>query len=162
METSSNKITAFLVSLMVSCVFAACCLKIPSVSGAVSSVGNLNLITYALTVILFCLSYLLCLLILNRTLKKPVFDRPRIAFALCVVLMAATVVFLAAMFILETNIFGTVAGRYIWHVIPLWLDRRRTSPGNIILFSPCPENRRKNPGPGAVSPLCAAHAAYGI
>ena len=134
METSSNKITAFLVSLMVSCVFTACCLKIPSVSGAVSSVGNLNLITYALTVILFCLSYLLCLLILNRTLKKPVFDRPRIAFALCVVLMAATVVFLAAMFILETNIFGTVAGRYIWHVIPLWLTGAALLLGILFFF----------------------------
>lgn len=75
MKTSTNKITAFLVSLLISFGFAACCLKIPPVSSLISSIGNLNLLTYAGTVILFCVSYLLISLLPPHD-KNNIFDRP--------------------------------------------------------------------------------------
>ena len=121
MKTSTNKIMAFLVSLLIAFGFGASCLKIPAVSAAVSSAGNLNLITFALTVILFCLSYLLIHLLLDRIQKDPVLDRPVPAFAAAAVLTAGNLIFLIVMYLLETNVYGSVSIRYIWHVMPAWL-----------------------------------------
>ena len=121
MKTSTNKITAFLVSLLISFCFAACCLKIPSVSGLISSMGNLNLLTYAGTVILFCVSYLLISLLLDRTIKNSIFDRPGAALTVSLFLLAGNLIFLIVMYILEVNIYGSVSARYIWHTMPLWL-----------------------------------------
>ena len=120
-KNTTNNIVAFLASLLIAFGFGACCLKIPAVSGAVSSAGNLNLVTYGLTVILFCVCYLLILLALNR-LRRPLFtDRARPAFLVSAILTAAVLVFLILMYILETDIFGSASARYIWHAMPYWL-----------------------------------------
>lgn len=121
MKTSTNKITAFLVSLLISFGFAACCLKIPPVSSLISSIGNLNLLTYAGTVILFCVSYLLISLLLDRTIKNNIFDRPGAALTASLFLLAGNLIFLIIMYILEVNVYGSVSARYIWHTMPLWL-----------------------------------------
>ncbi|HIY01686.1 MAG TPA: hypothetical protein IAA26_07575 [Candidatus Blautia faecipullorum] len=135
MKPSTNKITAFLVSLLISFGFAACCLKIPSVSATVSSLGNLNLLTYAMTVILFCVSYLVLCLVTNRTKKKSILDNPSAAFALSAVLFAGNLIFLAAMYILETNVYGSVSARYIWHTMPLWLVMLALACGSLFFLA---------------------------
>lgn len=121
MKTSTNKITAFLVSLLISFGFAACCLKIPPVSSLISSIGNLNLLTYAGTVILFCVSYLLISLLLDRTIKNNIFNRSGAALTASLFLLAGNMIFLIIMYILEVNVYGSVSARYIWHTMPLWL-----------------------------------------
>ena len=80
MKTSTNRIMAFFASLILSAGFAVCCFRIPALSAAVSSIGNVNLLTYAMTVILFCVSYLIFSILLARTEKPCFFDTPRNAF----------------------------------------------------------------------------------
>lgn len=121
MKTSTNKITAFLVSLAVSLGFAGFCLKFPTISAIISSVGNLNLLTYAATVILFCVSYLFFSLLFNSTVKNSIFEKSSSALAAAVFLAAGNLVFLIVMYILEVNVYGSVSARYIWHNMPLWL-----------------------------------------
>lgn len=53
MKTSTNKIMAFLVSLLISALFFICCFEIPAVQAAISAKGNINLLAYAMTIILF-------------------------------------------------------------------------------------------------------------
>ena len=50
-KTTFNKIPAFLLSLLISLGFGAACLKIPSLSQIISGKGNINLLTYAMTVV---------------------------------------------------------------------------------------------------------------
>lgn len=77
MKTSTNRITAFLVSLLITAGAGFCCFKIPFLSQAISSKGNINLLTYAMMVVLFCISYLLISLLLTRTEKPGIFDFPK-------------------------------------------------------------------------------------
>lgn len=121
MKTSTNKILSFLLSLALSFGFAVCCLKVPTLSDAISSKGNINLLTYAMTVILFCLAYLLFSLLLAHLKKPSVLDKPYPATIAVMILSAANILFLTRMFQLETEVYGSVSVRYIWHIIPLWL-----------------------------------------
>ena len=134
MKTSTNKIMAFLVSLLISFGFAACCLKIPFISARISSAGNLNLLTYAVTVILFCVTYLLFSLLLNRTVKNNIFDRPGAALTVSLILLAGNLIFLIVMYILEVNVYGSVSARYIWHTIPLWLVMLCLAAGSVFFL----------------------------
>lgn len=121
MKTSTNKIMAFLVSLLITTGAALCCFKIPALSQAISARGNINLLTYAMMVVLFCISYLLISLLLVRTEKPGIFDRPEKALPAALVLFAGNLLFLVWMFQLETEVYGSVSVRYIWHIVPFWL-----------------------------------------
>lgn len=135
MKTSTNKILSFLFSLLFSFVFAACCLKIPSLSEMISSKGNINLLTYAMTVILFCISYLLISLLLIRTKKTAVLDRPYPAIAAVLILFTVNLLFLIRMFQLETEVYGSVSVRYIWHIMPFWLVAVVLAAEAVFFFS---------------------------
>ena len=93
MKTSTNRIMAFFASLILSAGFAVCCFRIPALSAAVSSIGNVNLLTYAMTVILFCVSYLIFSILLARTEKPCFFDTPRNAFFTVVLLITVNILF---------------------------------------------------------------------
>lgn len=135
MKTSTNKILSFLFSLLFSFVFAACCLKIPSLSEIISSKGNINLLTYAMTVILFCISYLLISLLLIRTKKTAVLDRPYPAITAALILFTVNLLFLIRMFQLETEVYGSVSVRYIWHIMPFWLVAVVLAAEAVFFFS---------------------------
>lgn len=135
MKTSTNKILSFLFSLLFSFVFAACCLKIPSLSEIISSKGNINLLTYAMTVILFCISYLLISLLLMRTKKTAVLDRPYPAITAALILFTVNLLFLIRMFQLETEVYGSVSVRYIWHIMPFWLVAVVLAAEAVFFFS---------------------------
>lgn len=135
MKTSTNKILSFLFSLLFSFVFATCCLKIPSLSEMISSKGNINLLTYAMTVILFCISYLLISLLLIRTKKTAVLDRPYPAITAALILFTANLLFLIRMFQLETEVYGSVSVRYIWHIMPFWLVAVVLAAEAVFFFS---------------------------
>lgn len=135
MKTSTNKILSFLFSLLFSFVFAACCLKIPSLSEMISSKGNINLLTYAMTVILFCISYLLISLLLMRTKKTAVLDRPYPAITAALILFTVNLLFLIRMFQLETEVYGSVSVRYIWHIMPFWLVAVVLAAEAVFFFS---------------------------
>lgn len=121
MKTSTNRIMAFFASLILSAGFAVCCFRIPALSAAVSSIGNVNLLTYAMTVILFCVSYLIFSILLARTEKPCFFDTPRNAFFTVVLLITVNILFFIRMYRLEVDVYGSVSARYVWHSIPFWL-----------------------------------------
>lgn len=135
MKTSTNKILSFLLSLVLSFVFAACCLKVPALSDAISSKGNINLLTYAMTVILFCLSYLLISLLLAHLKKPSVLDKPYPATIAALILSAVNILFLIRMFQLETEVYGSVSVRYIWHIMPFWLVAAVLAAEAVFFFS---------------------------
>ncbi len=89
MKTSTNKIMAFLVSLLISAGFSICCFEIPAVQAAISARGNINLLTYAMTVILFCISYLLISLFLTGRDKPCLFQKPKAALGASIFLFIA-------------------------------------------------------------------------
>ncbi len=74
-----------------------------------------------MTVILFCLAYLLFSLLLAHLKKPSVLDKPYPATIAAMILSAVNILFLIRMFQLETEVYGSVSVRYIWHIIPLWL-----------------------------------------
>lgn len=115
MKTSTNRIMAFFASLILSAGFAVCCFRIPALSAAVSSIGNVNLLTYAMTVILFCVSYLIFSILLARTEKPCFFDTPRNAFFTVVLLITVNILFFIRMYRLEVDVYGSVSARYVWH-----------------------------------------------
>lgn len=121
MKSSMNKIYAFLAALTLSLLAGACCLKVPFLSEAISARGNINLLTYAMVIVLFCLLYLLFYAMIDRFTKDTDASSCAPALAVCIILLALTAVFFFFMFQLEGNIYGGVTDRYIWHKIPIWL-----------------------------------------
>lgn len=152
MKTSTNRITAFLVSLLITAGAGFCCFKIPFLSQAISSKGNINLLTYAMMVVLFCISYLLISLLLTRTEKPGIFDLPKKAFPAALVLFAGILLFLIFMFYLETEVYGSVSVRYIWHIVPFWLIAAALMAEGIFFLS-CVRKSRINAGPWALPAL---------
>ena len=121
MKSSMNKINAFLAAFALSLVFGACCLKIPFLSEAISARGNINLLTYAMVIILFCLLFLLFYAVTDYFSKDTTAGSCIPALFVCSVLLVVTTVFFFFMFQLEGNIYGGVTDRYIWHKLPIWL-----------------------------------------
>ena len=121
MKTSTNRISAFFLSFLLSLGFCTACLRVPFLTEAISSKGNLNLLTYAMTVVLFCLSYLiLCIFLTHIPSERHGFSS-RKAFFTVILLLIIHFGFLFLMFRRETEVYGSFASRYIWHVLPLWL-----------------------------------------
>lgn len=117
---SMNKIFAFFAAVLLSLGFAACCLKIPFLSSAIGAVGNINLLTYGMLLILFCLLFVV---FYGAADWKKAGGRVSSARSLAVVLclMLGTLVFFVRMFQMEGNVYGGVSDRYVWHKLPLWL-----------------------------------------
>ena len=121
MKTSTGKISAFFLSFLLSLGFCTACLRVPALTEAISSKGNLNLLTYAMTVVLFCLSYfILCAFLTHSKTGQSGFSSGS-AFGTAVLLLVLHFGFLFIMFCRETEVYGSFSSRYIWHVLPLWL-----------------------------------------
>lgn len=93
MKTTDNKIYVFLFSLFLSLGTGALILKIPSLSEVVASKGNINLLTYGITVVLFCIVYFFGCLLVSRTSVSGHRQNPASAFVVSLFLMAADFVF---------------------------------------------------------------------
>lgn len=121
MKTSTGKISAFFLSFLLSLGFCTACLRVSALTEAISSKGNLNLLTYAMTVVLFCLSYfILCAFLTHSKLRQSALSSES-AFGTAVLLLVVHFGFLFIMFRRETEVYGSFSSRYIWHVLPLWL-----------------------------------------
>ena len=121
MKSSMNKISSFLAAFVLALLFGACCLKIPFLSETISARGNINLLTYGMVIILFCILFLLFYAVTNHFSKNAPTGSCMPALAVCGILLAVTAVFFFFMFQLEGNIYGGVTDRYIWHKLPIWL-----------------------------------------
>ena len=121
MKYSSDKIYSFILSLLLSFGFGAACLKLPALNAWISSHGNINLLTYALTVVLFCALYFLFTMIFTHIPYGKHSVSSNAAFAVVFLLTVLHFIFLFFMFRRETDVYASFSFRYIWHVVPLWI-----------------------------------------
>ena len=63
--------------LIAAAVFFVGCLKIPAISDKISSLGNINIVVYGMTLILFCLVFIvgLCIAGRKKTAENPCWNQ---------------------------------------------------------------------------------------
>ena len=119
-QSEENRLFSGILAALTSAVFFTACLKIPALSAFISSAGNINLIVFAGTVILFCLSFLLFYRIF--CFRTCGFLQYRAVRCICFTLFAiGTLLFLTVSFLMEGNLTGGVSYKYVWHNLPLLL-----------------------------------------
>ncbi|MGI6007556.1 MAG: hypothetical protein ACOX8E_08725 [Ruminococcus sp.] len=131
--SDDSKLLAGILAAATTILFFAACLSIPALSARISSLGNLNLMTYAGGVLLFCLSCLLyCRLLSRRQFSFLSNKKTQYIFAL--LFLAGSFLFLAASFLLEGNLTGGVSYKYVWHNLPFLLVALVTVTGLLLFF----------------------------
>jgi len=69
-KNTESKLIASAVSLLLAALFFGACLKVPPLTTFITAYGNLNILTFAGTTILFCLAFLLIYTLLEHK-KQP-------------------------------------------------------------------------------------------
>ena len=111
----SGSLAVFLAAL-----FFTVCLKVPELSAFISSIGNINLIVFAGTVILFCLSFFF--FYRAFCFRSCRFLQRRAVRSVCFILTAlGSLLFFITSFLMEGNLTGGVSYKYVWHNLPLLL-----------------------------------------
>ena len=118
-QSDDSRLTAGILAAVTTMVFFAVCLAVPAVSSRISDLGNLNLITYAGSVILFCLTFLLYCRLLSRI--SFVSSTGKLPQIFAVLFLTGSCLFLLSAFLLEGNLTGGVSYKYVWHNLPLIL-----------------------------------------
>lgn len=107
------------VSLLISALFFAGCLKIPALSQWISSHGNINILVYGMTLVLFCLCFVLGMACTNKW-KGPVgLQSVRTKRGIFWAALLVQLAFLAAVVYMETSQSSGVAYKYVWHTQPM-------------------------------------------
>lgn len=120
-ESKDNiRILSGFFALLLSCIFFALCLGLPQLSSWISAHGNLNLLVYAGTLLLFCFSFLIIYAILSKQ-KISILASPALSCIFFLLFSVGLAIFFIAVFQLEGNITGGVTYRYIWHKQPVLL-----------------------------------------
>lgn len=113
-RSDESKLLSGILALAAASLFFTACLKIPAISSAIASLGNLNMITYAGTVIIFCgvfwLIYKLCS---GKSLAFLQSKGFQLIFMTSFII--GSLVFVAISFLKEGNLVGGVSYKYIWH-----------------------------------------------
>lgn len=110
-------------ALLVSAAFLVGCLKIPGLSSMISSHGNINILVYGMTLVLFCVLFTAGMFLAGKMawgMENPG-DRPVVKWGLLILLTAGQALFFAVGMTKETGQVGSVSSRYVWHTQPLWL-----------------------------------------
>lgn len=111
------------ISLLISAVFFCYCLKIPEVAEKISDFGNVNMLVYGMTLILFCAVFFLGMLITgsSRVLEFKVLEKPVVKKWLLALFLAGQAVFWTIALKKETDQLHGVSARYVWHTQPFCL-----------------------------------------
>ncbi len=104
-------------ALVISAIFFVCCLKVPALSERISSIGNINILVYGMTLALFCLAFMAGLF-LTKWAAFQWLERAGVKKWTLALLLAAAAVFLTVMTAMETKQYGGVAYLYGWHTQP--------------------------------------------
>lgn len=105
--------------LLASCFFMGCFL-IPDLSQQISRIGNNNILIYGMTLILFCLFFLLGMG-MSRKKEQFVFaEYTMIKKVTVVLILGSQLPFWLFCIQKETEQVGSVAAKYVWHTQPLW------------------------------------------
>ena len=116
-HSDESKLCSGILALAAAALFFIACLKLPALSSAISGIGNLNMITYAGTVVLFCLTFWL---FYKGFSVRPVSLSPSNVFRFLfpTVLLIGSLFFIAVSFLTEGNLAGGVTYKFIWHNLP--------------------------------------------
>ena len=110
-------------ALLAAASFFVGCLQIPIISKKISSLGNINILVYGMSLILFCAFCIIGLVVVRR--MKPsshsILESVWVKGGMLVLLLVGQAVFFIVGVSQETQQVGSVAGRYGWHTQPLWL-----------------------------------------
>ena len=131
-QSDDSRLTAGILAAVTTMVFFAVCLAVPAVSSRISDLGNLNLITYAGSVILFCLTFLLYCRLLSRI--SFVSSTGKLPQIFAVLFLTGSCLFLLSAFLLEGNLTGGVSYKYVWHNLPLILVILVVVTGLLLFF----------------------------
>lgn len=117
----NQKIICGNIALLVSVMFFVCCLKIPTASAAITAHGNINILTYGMTLVLFCISFIAALFLTGRrkNRSKEVLERSCFKWGALVLIFFGMLLFLIVMVYKETNQLAGVAYKYGWHTQPM-------------------------------------------
>lgn len=92
----NREIICGVVALLIAGVFFAGCLNISAVSEKISSWGNINIIVYGMTLILFCLVFIvgLCIAEKKKTTEKSLLEQKRVKMGAAALLLVGQALFL--------------------------------------------------------------------
>lgn len=117
----NQKIVCGSIALLISTVFFVCCLKIPVLSAVISAHGNINILTYGMTLVLFCILFAAAMCLSGKTKKwsGDVLERPCMKWGALFLILFGQMLFLIVMVYRETDQLAGVAYKYGWHTQPL-------------------------------------------
>ena len=108
-------------ALLISAVFFVCCLRVQSLAEIISSYGNINILVYGMTLILFCLVFTAAMFLLCKFGKSnmDILEKTAVKRGLLLLLLAVQIIFFIVMVYRETDGVANVAYKYGWHTQPL-------------------------------------------
>ncbi|NCC43739.1 MAG: hypothetical protein EOM18_09215, partial [Clostridia bacterium] len=117
------------IALILTAAFFVCCLKLPALSEMISQYGNLNILVYGMSLVLFCVIFIAGMFFLGKKNfpKEDFLGHSKIKWGVLLLLVAGQALFFAVGAQKETVQVGNVAYKYGWHTQPLLIM--------IILFA---------------------------
>lgn len=117
----NQKIICGNIALLISIVFFVCCLKIPALSAVISAHGNINILVYGMTLVLFCIFFTAAMFLFSKwkNWNGTVLERPWFKWGTLLLTLFGQIVFLVVMVYRETDQLAGVAYKYGWHTQPL-------------------------------------------
>lgn len=111
------------IALIIAAVFFVCCLSVPALEIVISRYGNINILVYGLTLVLFCGCFFMLMLVFTKLdigkcsiLEKKISKKITL-YALLIFMSIGGIAILAY----EAEQYGGVAYKYVWHTQPLYL-----------------------------------------
>lgn len=122
-KKANRELFAGIFALILSIIFFVCCLSITEIKNKISAFGNINILVYAATLVLFCVLFLFGMILLSKENKKKIVcsqnsEWKKIIF---LILLLSMSIFSVCAIVLETNQVGGVTYKYGWHTQPVYL-----------------------------------------
>lgn len=108
-------------ALLISAVFFVCCLRVQSLAEIISSYGNINILVYGMTLVLFCLVFAAGMLLFSRCEENRmvILEEMAVKKGVLFILLIGQITFYIIMISREAQGVGSVAYKYGWHTQPL-------------------------------------------
>lgn len=110
-------------ALLVSALFFGACLSIDTLAEKISRMGNINILVYGMTLVLFCLVFVAGMLVTGKW-NLPgvsVLEKSKVKRGILAAFFVVQILFFYVMVAKETDQLGGVADRYLWHTQPLFV-----------------------------------------
>lgn len=112
------------IALLLSALFFSTCLKVDFLREKITSIGNINILVYGMTLVLFCVIFTAGMILMrqkkaevNSNLLKSVKGKQ----AVLAVFFLMQAVFFYLSVLKETEQLGGVSDRYVWHTQPFFV-----------------------------------------